>query len=84
VCSSENIARQLMLNNIKFNNQVEVFKVPFTRYRRMNTKAIWLRDPGQDLQESAFARSITANNAHHRAVFEFEGNIFEGQILSLF
>ena len=38
--SSENIAKQLILNHIKFNNWIEVLKVHFTRYRRMNTHAI--------------------------------------------
>src|SRR6266508_486027 len=38
----------------------------------------WLGDTGEDLQESAFARPITANNAHHRAMFDLKRDIFEG------
>ena len=38
--SSENIANQLSLNDIKFNNRIKVLKVHFTRDRRMNTAAI--------------------------------------------
>ena len=38
--SSENIAKQLILNNIKFDNWIEVLKVHSAGYRRMNTNAI--------------------------------------------
>src|SRR5919109_2569477 len=38
--SSENIAKQLILNHIKFNNWIDVLQVPFTRYRRMNPNEI--------------------------------------------
>src|SRR5439155_5819344 len=38
----------------------------------------WLGDSGENLQQRAFARAVPADNAEHFAVFDLEGDVFQG------